>query len=1362
ARIATAPVAPPHRTGRRALRAAVAPVGASALEPIAIIGVSGRFPQAADPDRLWEALLAGRDCIADIPRARWDSAALSRKLGFKLADRAGIIEGVDEFDPLFFGISPREAQEMDPQQRLLMTYVWKALEDAGYAAQSLAGSKTALLVGTGSSGYGELLLEAGMAVEGFSAASRVPSMGPNRMSYWLDWHGPSEPVDTACSSSLVAIHRAATLLQHGQCGMAVVGGVNTLINPLAHISFGKAGMLSEDGRCKTFSAQANGYARGEGVGMLVLKPLSAAERDGDRIYALIRGSAENHGGKASSLTAPNPRAQAALIREAFERAGVDPATVGYIEAHGTGTPLGDPIEVQGLKSAFADMARGRPLSSGYCGLGSIKTNIGHLELAAGVAGVIKVLLQMRHRTLVKSLHSEDINPYIDLADSPFYVVQENRPWQAMTDEQDRAMPLRAGISSFGFGGVNAHVVLEEYQAPEDHTGQAQPGVSAIVLSAKDEERLRDQAAQLLAAIEEGRYQEADLPDIAYTLQVGRDAMNARLACTASSLAALADKLRRYLGGDNDIDEFFVGEARRNKETLENFAADEELREAVEKWMQRGKYRKLLDFWVKGLSLDWSRLHAGRRPRRLGLPTYPFARERYWIEAGAPAGQSHGSLHPLLHRNTSVLGLQRYSAAFDGQEFFFAEHVVREQRILPGVAHLEMVRAAVADALTLDENAHAIRLEHMVFLRPIAAPADDEARQQNIHLSLSLTEDGELEYRLHGDEAADGEAPVFSQGRAVLTERAEPEVLPLDALQATADIETSADEHHDLYLALGFRYGPQFKLIQRVFSGRDADGASWALGELNQGLAMRREDGFVLHPGMMDCALQICTELLIHAQEGREQSLALPFAMESVDILAPLPARVRVLARLSPGSHVDGAVQKVDLCLCDEQGTLCVRIAGFSSRRPEARTPHTADLRMFSASWTLDAAPPVDADSHTVLLCGLDSAASASLRQRWPAARLHRLGDDATDVARQYQDDSARILAALQNACADGRPGLFSLALPENAPRPWRGLAAMLLSAALEYPELRVQILAVGADGIKRYRRESQPLAEGREVPLAKDGGVYLISGGLGGLGLIFARRMASQASGITLVLTGRSAVRPEYLATLAQELGGGAMLDYQSLDVSDSNAVDALLTGIRQRHGRLDGVLHCAAALRDSLLRNKTEDQVREVLAPKVNGTLNLDAATSDCALDYFIAFTSASGVFGNAGQADYAAANAFVDECMALRQARVAEGRANGLSLSVSWPLWAEGGMKVDEETRAYLWRRAGLAPMPTQAGLDAMRAAMRQNRSHVVVLYGEATRMAELQEKMRGSPELAPADGPALIESLPAHVLRASGLVQ
>lgn len=609
-------------------------------------------------NEFWNILIQGKDCITEIPEDRWDWKKYygdpqkeANKTNIKWG---GFIEGVYEFDPLFFGISPKEAELMDPQQRLLMIYVWKVIEDAGYSAESLSGTLTGIFVGTGgSNGYGDLLRQANI-IEGYSTTGIVPSVGPNRMSFFLDIHGPSEPIETACSSSLVAIHRAVNAIRDGSCNMAIAGGINTIISPDMHISFNKAGMLSIDGRCKTFSDKANGYVRGEGVGMLFLKKLSEAERNRDHIYGLIQSTAENHGGRSKSLTAPNPKAQADVLIAAYSKAGIDPRTVSYIEAHGTGTPLGDPIEINGLKMAFKELFKTNGSSNNnnvHCGLGTVKSNIGHLELAAGVAGVIKVLLQLKHKTLVKSLHCETLNPYIQLNDSPFYIVRDNRDWKALRDEKGNDLPRKAGVSSFGFGGVNAHIVIEEYMKKQERkpASMSEQTPVIILLSAKDAERLKVYARELLEHIEIEGYEDARLADIAYTLQVGREGMNERLGFIANSMKQMKEKLERYVKGTEEIAEIYRGQVKGNKEALSMLAVNEETQESIEKWIQSKDYRKIVDLWVKGINFDWNKLYEANKPYKLSLPGYPFAKKRYWIKSDMDRQKDNSSLkhlHPM--------------------------------------------------------------------------------------------------------------------------------------------------------------------------------------------------------------------------------------------------------------------------------------------------------------------------------------------------------------------------------------------------------------------------------------------------------------------------------------------------------------------------------------------------------------------------------------------------------------------------------------------------------------------------------------------------------------------------------------------
>ncbi|MCB0197777.1 MAG: hypothetical protein KDJ65_37885, partial [Anaerolineae bacterium] len=597
-------------------------------EPIAIIGISGLLPGSPDLETFWQHLVDGQDLIREIPPDRWDwrdyegdPHSEANKIRVKWG---GFIDDVDKFDAAFFKISPREAELMDPQQRLWLQTVWPCIEDAGYAPSQLAATRTGVFVGVATNDYQELLRTHQLEVQPHSATGFSHSVLANRVSYLLDLHGPSEPIDTACSSSLVAVHRAVEALHSGSCELALAGGVNLILTPTGHLAFSQAGMLAEDGRCKTFDHRANGYVRAEGVGAIFLKPLAQAQADGDHIYAVIRGTAENHGGQATSLTAPNPKAQADLLISAYQQAKIDPATVGYIEAHGTGTALGDPIEINGLKQAFATLYQqwNQAMSAQpHCGLGSVKTNIGHLETAAGIAGLLKVLLAMKHKTLPTSINFEAQNPYIDLTDTPFYLVTQTQPWPVIKNDVGQPLPRRAGVSSFGFGGAYAHVVLEEYQGlgvRNEELGNSERGVGqgpqVIVLSARNEERLRAYAAKLLAFLE--GTSDVSLTELAYTLQVGREAMDARLALVVSTVETLVEKLKQYQQAQTDIQSLYQDNSRagnRKSALLISGQAGEAFLKTV---VGNREFDKLAQLWVSGVEIEWELLYGQHQPKRV--------------------------------------------------------------------------------------------------------------------------------------------------------------------------------------------------------------------------------------------------------------------------------------------------------------------------------------------------------------------------------------------------------------------------------------------------------------------------------------------------------------------------------------------------------------------------------------------------------------------------------------------------------------------------------------------------------------------------------------------------------------------------
>ncbi|HEX8198977.1 MAG TPA: beta-ketoacyl synthase N-terminal-like domain-containing protein, partial [Isosphaeraceae bacterium] len=417
--------------------------------PIAIIGIGCRFPGASGPEAFWRLLRDGRDAVGAIPAGRW-AAADGGDAGRVDIGRGGFLERVDGFDADFFGISAREAARTDPQQRLLLEVAWEALEDAGQVPGRLAGAAVGVFIGIATGDYGRLQGRGAGPGEAYVVTGNAASIAANRLSYAFDFRGPSLALDTACSSSLAAVHQACQSLRGGEAELALAGGVNLILAPEVSAQLARAGFLAPDGRCKAFDASADGYVRGEGAGLVVLKPLGRALADGDPIYAVIRGGAINQDGRTNGLTAPSRSAQEAVLRTAYRRAGVIPGRVRYVEAHGTGTLLGDPIEAHALGAVLAE---GRPADR-PCALGSVKTNIGHLEAAAGVAGLIKVALALHHRAIPPSLHFRDPNPHIPFAALGLGVQREPGAWP----ETDA--PPVAGISSFGFGGTNVHLVLE--------------------------------------------------------------------------------------------------------------------------------------------------------------------------------------------------------------------------------------------------------------------------------------------------------------------------------------------------------------------------------------------------------------------------------------------------------------------------------------------------------------------------------------------------------------------------------------------------------------------------------------------------------------------------------------------------------------------------------------------------------------------------------------------------------------------------------------------------------------------------------------------------------------------------------------
>jgi polyketide synthase PksJ len=1325
--------------------AAIAPPVPVASGPAetAVIGMAGRLPGSPDLDAFWRHLVAGDDLVTETPAWRWDWRALGRQHGERVGRVArwgGYLADVDRFDAAFFGISPREAELMDPQQRLVLEAVWTALEDAGLRPSDLAGTKVGVFLGVSNVEYAQLQRDSGRHHEGHAATGAAQSIVPNRVSYFFDFRGPSVAMDTACSSSLTAIAQAIASLRTGACDLAVAGGVNLLLSPEVYLAMADGHVLSEEGRCKTFDSSADGYVRGEGVGVVVLRDRAAAERAGDVIHAVIKGVAINHGGLSSSLTAPNPDAQAALMVEAYTSAGVDPADVDYLEAHGTGTELGDPVEVSGMRAAFEELARRRgtpPPAEPGCGIGSVKSNVGHLETAAGIAGLFKVVLAMRHGVLPANLHYTNENPYLELAGGPFRVIAEQTPWPRHDDR-----PRIAGLSSFGVGGANAHlVVAEPGRRPEPAaTGT---GPLAFPLSARTATALAERA-RALAAYLAGDGAQLALVDVAHTLVAGREELAERAVVVAEDRARLITALR-VLAEGGDAGGLVRGRARRHSRRSGAVPAPSETGSGTLLDRARG--------WVVGERVNLTTVDGGRR---VTLPTYPFEGTRYWV--GTPAaGTATARLHPtLLDANVSTLDGIEFEKHLTAGEFYVTDHVVGGEPVLPGVVHLELARLAGELA-----GRRPVRtVSGLVWGQPVRPGAD------GLRLRVRLTADTDGArfevVSVRGEDTASHAGGVVHFGDPG-------SVAPLDvaAVRARCTQVRTHDECYDRVTALGFQYGPSLRAVREVRHCADEALATLLLPE------PRRADTaeYRFEPALLDGALQVVGWIVDTAAardaSGRDVPY-LPFAVDRVRLLADLPETCLVHAvrvRSAPG------VQVFDLTMADSDGTVVCQVDGFALRaraRIETDQPDTDEPVAFVPTWQPAADEPVPAPATVVFLTdpGPDlvaAAAPATVITRRPgepvAELVARLADAPappvlvqTAPTRADLEDAldegfhlARELAAAWVAASRGSARwLYLYDSTADHPELHGAMAGFARSLRWEYPDLAMRV--VGHAGLSAARVLAAELASdgpaevfvepgGRmvrgwqriELPpgpetAAGGAGVHLVTGGTGALGLAFAAWLVEHNSAATVVLAGRGEPDP---AALEQLRAHGNDIRFVRADLATRDGVRSAVEQARQA-GVLVGVAHLAGTLRDSFLLRKGRAEADAVLRPKVLGTTWLDQATRHDPLGYFLAYSSTAAAFGNVGQADHATASGYLDRFLTRRAQRVAEGERSGVSLSVQWPLWRDGGVSAEPAVVAAMAERFGMRPVGTRSAMTALGRALAGAAPSVLLAPGDAERIA------------------------------------
>ncbi|MCV7281580.1 type I polyketide synthase [Mycolicibacterium flavescens] len=1408
----------------------------------AIVGYAARFPGAADADEFWELLRDGRDAISEVPADRWSVDDFfdpePGAPGKVVTRRAGFVEDSTGFDAPFFGMSTREARMVDPQHRLLLETAWRAVEHAGIAPTSLANSNTGVFVGLATHDYLGMVsdqltypeIEAYMAIGTSSAAAA------GRISYRMGLQGPAVAVDTACSSSLVAIHQACQALQLGECDLALAGGANVLLTPATMITFSNARMLAPDGRCKTFDAAADGYVRGEGCGVIVVKRLEDAVRDGDRIRAVIRGSAINQDGASGGLTVPNGVAQQRVITDALNRAGVQPGDVGYLEAHGTGTSLGDPIEAQAAGAAFgAGRDPDQPLL-----IGSAKTNIGHLEAAAGIAGVIKVVLSLEHEALPKHLNFETPSPHIPWDRLPVEVVTETRPWQRT------GRPRIAGVSSFGFAGTNAHVILEEAPEPAPPvSAEDDDTVALLPLSARTPAALKQLADRYRTWLTE--HPEVPLADVCFTAGTGRAHLEQRAALVVNSrqsavdlLDALADDrpATGLIRGDSqdppktawlftgqgsqypgmarelfDSEPVFAETVRQCAEAVAD-VLEKPLLDVIfdgpEETLRQTAYAQPALFAIEmGLARLWQSW--GLEPdvvlgHSVGQYAAACVAGVFSVEDGArlmaERGRLFGSL-PAGGRMAAVFApAERVESLTDEYPSLSVAAYNGANTVLSGPAtDLERAVAALsADGVRCEwlDTSHAF---HSALLDPILdefeAFADkfDFAAPQRIlidnrtgaALGRTVRLDGAY-WRRHARqpvEFAKSVRTLAEMNCKVLLEIGPRPVLtaaalsawpdPATAPRAVASLRRNAPDHRQIIEALGDAYvlghTPEFAAFRRP-DARKVDLPTYPFEHRQYWFHDNRPDGEPEAPEQT-APSAAPTEAVRLLEDGRFEELATLLGdtsdPQTLDVLTKLAAQhnqQRTTQSIADARYEIRWEKAASAAATGETGTwllvgddtpevrpLLDALTARGQRHRLVGLPASdADQEQFEAA--IRAAAQDDAPLRIVHVAALDSGVAPSMRsllrmQHQILGGTRRLfrALAATGVrapvwlvtrgAQRVVDADS---VAPDQSCLWG----FGRAAALELPHLWGGLADLGDGSGDEWSALLDRIASGGVDdqialrGPNAYvprliRRAGQPNGTGLQL---RSDATYLVTGGLGAIGLEIAGHLAANGAG-HLVLTSRrtpgDATRARIDALTAQH---GTDIRVVTADVADAHDVARLLTGIADLPP-LAGIVHAAGEIGTTPLADLEDAEVDRVFAGKVWGAWNLSEAAADMQLDFFVSTSSIASVWGGFGQTAYGAANAFLDG-LAWRL------RQNGIAAaSVNFGPWAAG--MADSESRARLEQRGvhTLSPADALAGLaDVLAPGLAQgvvariDWSRFLPLYQQTGRRGFLAEVEREVP--------------------------
>ncbi|MDR0268843.1 SDR family NAD(P)-dependent oxidoreductase [Paenibacillus sp.] len=1320
---------------------------------IAVIGIAAQMPNAKDYKEYWEILDNYANCISPFPENRKNDiddilAYLEHAWMGKEYAPGGYLEHIDQFDYEFFKLSAKEASLMDPNQRLFLETAWSSLEDAGYCNSNIMNSNTGIYLGySGISEYQRILAQVHPDLLVMSEAGNINSIIASRLAYLLDLKGPSMLVDTACSSSLVAVSMAMQALRNQKCDMAIAGSVKVLLAPVE--TGEKLGIESSSGKTKTFDDSSDGTVLGEGAISLVLKTVDRAIQDGDHIYAVLKGYAINQDGSSVGITAPNVLSQEQLLIDAWSDAMISPETITYIEAHGTGTKLGDPIEVKAIANAFGKFTN----KKAFCAVSSAKSVVGHLDHAAGMAGLLRAIYSLKNEKVPASLHFLHPNQKIDFVQSAVYINDQVTQWEPHCGIR------RCGVSSFGLSGTNCHIVLE--QAPELTVKKELSDQKHIfAVSARSERALLDMLKQMESFLLHN--ENNTLSDICYSLSVKRNHFNYRLAIIVDDLTSLIEKLnliirnKEMLKTSREHSVFYgsyhivsENEERKTETDVSESQLQVYSRQANDYFAEEREVQEILpdlcSLYCQGANISWNLLFNKMDVSHVPLPTYPFQRKRCWMKVPekkvevliSKQDEQVAPLHPFVHRMLAdSLEQMIYSTVFRVEDYWvLSEHMVLSDYLMPGTAYIEMVNYCCNEYF----NGASLEFRNIIFMKPFVLKENEEREVQTV----LRKKEGFIEFVITSKIPVVEEWEIHCQGSVYINQE---DALIFDRLSIQNRCEIMSQDHLDSVssddmndkLHFGERWS---SLITSVAIGNKEVLAELYLpdkfaNDLNE---------FALHPSLMDIAVNVVTQ-------STGYGLYLPMSYGSLKVYGPLTQKLYSHIRRKSNDNEAEAIV-FDLTITDGNNNILLEATNYTIKHVNRAALSKEPNDMYHAiTWDKYDSLPTPSQSRKlqdpVILFAKDRHINTPDDLKVIHASPHNLGTDMPGVSYsniQTQSDYDTLFKNLK----DDRPAtiVHMLSMNDNFTKDVdqefnngmvsarrmikaivnNGYAASIsiyfviknafhvagnekiinpYSAALcgygksiekEYPNLKVRCIDVDDgfylddiwDTIQSFEwpyqiaiRDSQKYIEKIDVLEIdqsetqvfqwEEDGAYIITGGTGGIGIAMAQSLLDLGIHIALISrNGETGSNTEALSLLKKqaESSGGSLQVYIA-DITDKTQITNALHEIRERFNRIHGVIHLAGAADDAYIMNKEDEEANKVLKPKMIGTWLVDQLTRQDDLQFFILSSSISSMLGEAGQADYTAANVFQDSYCDYRNSQ-------GLNtICFNWPAWKDIGI--------------------------------------------------------------------------------------